>query len=273
MESKNNYSRAGIRHFVSDNWASMSEPLCSMSSFVCMVNLWYVHITASMASSAGQLHCVFANLCACYPPRFQLLCTSMSNSETTLEQCRQRKQERRGHWDLEQKSLQVHCCNSPPTHCYLTHACSIIFYIYVVVTSLCCQGVWSSQGYCQGVLWRGVVKEWCQVVLSSGIVKGWCQVVSSSIGVLSVGVSSWFYMWQLYTHSCFVLWLKPSSAHSNENEVPCNCSVSVTCLTNTRSVDSTCRYDWAWGLRHLELQICPDHIILDWGKCATFSFI
>ena len=185
---------------------------------------------------------------------------------------------------MEQKSLQVHCCNSPPTHCYLTLACSIIFYIYVVVTSLCCQGVWSSQGvlsrgavkrccqgvlssgvvkwYCQGVVSRGVVKEWCQVVLSSGIVKGWCQVVSSSIGVLSVGVSSWFYMWQLYTHSCSVLWLKPSRVDSNENEVPCNCSVSGFCLTNTRSVDSTCRYDWAWMLRHLELQIWPDHIIL-----------
>ena len=179
MESKNNYSRAGIRHFVSDNWASMSEPLCSMSSFVCMVNLWYVHITASMASSAGQLHCIFANLCACYPPRFQLLCTSMSNSETTLEQCRQRKQKRRGHWDLEQKSLQVHCCNSPPTHCYLTLACSIIFYIYVVVTSLCCQGVWSSQG----VLSRGAVKRCCQGVLSSGVVKWYCQVVLSWGGV------------------------------------------------------------------------------------------
>jgi len=118
---------------------------------------------------------VLANLCACYPSQFQLLCTSMSNSE-----------------------------------------------------------------YCQGVLSRGVVK-------------GWCQVVSSSIGV-----------WVSH-HGftcCSVLWLKPSSADSNENEVPCNCSVSVFCLTSTRSVDSTCRYDWAWMLRHLELQIWPDHIIL-----------
>ena len=131
----------------------------------------------------------------------------------------------------------------------------------------------SNSEYCQRVLSRGVVKGWCQVVLSSGIVKGWCQVVSSSIGVLSVGVSSWFYMWQLYTHRCSVLWLKPSRVHSNENEVPCNCSVSGFCLTNTRSVDSTCRYDWAWMLRHLELQIWPDHIILGWGKCATFSFM
>ena len=157
----------------------------------------YILQPAWPAQQVSFIVSVLANLCACYPPRFQLLCTSMSNSE-----------------------------------------------------------------YCQRVLSRGVVKGWCQVVLSSGIVKGWCQVVSSSIGVLSVGVSSWFYMWQLYTHSCFVLWLKSLSAHSNENEVPCNCSVSVTCLTNTRSVDSTCRYDWAQMLRHLELQICPDHIIL-----------
>jgi len=81
-----------------------------------------------------------------------------------------------GATEIGKKSLQVHCCNSPPTHCYFTHACSIIFYIYVVVTSLCCQGVWSSEG----VLSRGAVKRCCQGVVSSGVVKWYCQGVVSS---------------------------------------------------------------------------------------------
>ena len=50
--------------FVSDNWVSMSEPLCSMSRFVCIVNLWYVHITPGMASSAVQIyHVLFLPTC------------------------------------------------------------------------------------------------------------------------------------------------------------------------------------------------------------------
>lgn len=177
------------QRFVSDNWLSMSEPLCSTSS---MVSLWYVHITAGMASSAGQLyHVLFLPthvpvILSHFDSSFW---TSMSSSETTLERYQQRKQERRTTKIWYKRATRC-------THCYLTHA-----------HSTCCHFL---------VLSRGVVKGCCQGVLSRGVVKECCQQV------LSRSVVSWFYMWQLYTHSS-VLWLKPSRAHLKENAVPCSC--------------------------------------------------
>ena len=113
-----------------------------------------------------------------------------------------------GCWDVGQKSHQVHCCNSPPTQCYLTHTRStsstFIFYIFYICHFL--------------VLSRGVVK-WCYQgillsrVLSVGAVKGWCL----GRGVVN-GCLVRVFMWQLYTHSS-VLWLKPSRAHPKEKLV------------------------------------------------------
>ena len=177
MESENNYSLAGIRHFVSDNWASMSEPLCSMLSFVCTVNLWYVHITASMTSSPSQLHC------DCFG---QPVCLLSSPISTPLHKYVQQ-------WDhtwampTEEAGKEGPLrfgTKKPPgallqfaTYALLPHSCLLHYLLYL------CSGHFLvlSRGVVKSrVLSRGAVKRCCQGVVSSGVVKWYCQGVVSS---------------------------------------------------------------------------------------------
>ena len=140
------------QRFVSDNWLSMSEPLCSMSS---MVSLWYVHITAGMASSAGQLyHVLFLPthvpvILSHFDSFFEQVCPAVRPHLSGIDRgSRKGGPPRFGTKELPGARIATSLTLTPH-----------------VVTSSCCQGVWS----------RGVVKECCQQVLSRSVV-------------------SWFYM-------------------------------------------------------------------------------
>ena len=166
-------------------WAS---PCVQCRVFFCTINLWYVHITPGMASSAGQIYCVLF-----LPPVCLLSCPILTPSSNKYVQQWDHtwamlavEAGEEGCWDLGQKSHQVHCCNSPPTHCYLTHARLIIFYIlrscHFLVLS---RSVVKRCG--QGVLSRSVVKRCGQEMLSRGGVKGCGQGVWSRGGVRGCG--------------------------------------------------------------------------------------
>ena len=137
----------------------------------------------------------------------------MSSSETTLEGCQQRKWERRAAemWDKRATrcTAAIHHLRSATSLILAPHLLHLSSTYSIFVTSLCCQGVWSSgviKGYCcQGIL--------LSRVLSVGAVKGWCL----GRGVVN-GCLVRVFMWQLYTHSS-VLWLKPSRAHPKEKLV------------------------------------------------------
>jgi len=147
------------QRFFSDNWLSMSEPLCSMSS---IVSLQYVHITAGMASSAGQLyHVLFLPthvpvILSHFDSLFEQVCPAVRPHLSSIDRgSRKGGPPRFGTKELPGARI--------ATSLMLTHAHSIVLSRGVV------------KGCCQGVLSRGVVKECSQQVLSRSVV-------------------SWFYM-------------------------------------------------------------------------------